>query len=413
MLLAGLHGLLYAWALPPWDLFDEEQHFSYGVTLREEQRIPRLDDLIQPEILASAAATDRWTTYRIGRPESLEAAEMGLEGRSFEAYQPPLYYLLVALTNPLGHGDILRQLDLARALGALLLAGIAGVTWGLARRWFPGAGPWAWAGAALLATGVPAMAEAGGRVSNDLLVALLVSATLLCAVELLRRPRAGVALVLGLLVAGAVLTKSTGLLALLIALAAVLNLAYRRQVTIAIILRALVPGLSAGVLWALFTRQRYGVWNGTNAFLEIITPFPPVGPRDFMERLWLNAWSSYWGAYDAQRWKIVTGALLALVVLAGLASLWGRRDVLLPLALTGLVCAGLVAGLWSAYDSGLATPHGRMLLPVFPPLAALVAGGLTERFGVGALALAVAAVLGMSAIFFVGWLYPFFHGGLA
>lgn len=413
MLFAALHGLLYAWALPPWDLFDEEQHFSYALTLREERRIPHLDDLIQPEIVSSAAATDRWTAFRIGRPESLEPAEMGLEGRSYEAYQPPLYYLLVAAANPLGRGDIIRQLELARALGALLLAALAWVTWSLARRWFPGAGPRCWAGAALLATGLPAMAEAGGRVNNDLLVALLVSAALLAAVDLLRAPTARTALILGLLAAGAVLTKSTGLLALLLAVAAVVVLAYRKQLTIALATRALAPGLAVAALWALFTQRRYGVWSGSDAFLEIVTPFPPAGPADFLERLWLNAWSSYWGAYDAGVWKLAAGVLLAVVVIGGLIGLWGRPETLPALALTGLLCAGLVAGLWSAYDDGLTAPHGRMLLPAVPAVAALVAGGLAGRFGMRALGLAVAAVLGISAGFFVGWFYPFFHGGFA
>jgi hypothetical protein len=189
-------------------------------------------------------------------------------------------------------------------------------------------------------------------------------------------------------------------------------LAYRRQLTVRLAARALVPGLGAAALWALFTQRRYGVWSGSDAFLVIVTPFPPDGPRDFLERLWLNAWSSYFGAYDAGAWEIVAGILLAVIVIAGLIGLWGRPETLPALALTGLLCLGLLAGLWRAYDDGLTTPHGRMLLPAVPAVAALVAGGLARRFGMRGLGLAVAAVLGMSAVFFVGWLYPFFHGGL-
>jgi hypothetical protein len=413
LIFAVLHGLLYVVAIPPWDLFDEEQHFSYILTMREELRIPRLDDLIQPEIIASAEETDRWSAFRIGRPTSLEPTEMGLEGLSYEGYQPPLYYAVSAGANPLGFGGTLTQLYLARALGAVLLAGVAWVTWQLARLWFPGAGPLAWAGAALLAVGIPSMAGAAGRVNNDLLVALLLSGTLLAVVQFLRRPTARWALVLGLVAAAAVLTKTTGLLALLLAGAVTIPLVRRHGSGLASVALALGPGVAIVSLLALFTRWRYGVWNGSDAFLVLITPFEPLGPREFLTQLWFNAWSSYWGAYDGGWWRIAAGLLLALAVAAGLLSLWKRRSAYMPLMLTGLLVAGLLAGLWSADQSGLAHPHGRMLLPAFPPVAALVAGGLTQRFGTVALALAVAAELGMSGAYFVGWFYPFFHGGVS
>ncbi len=123
LIFAVLHALLYVVTVPTWDLFDEEQHLSYALYLIDDGAIPHVNDPVQPRILESAVATDRWSTLRIGRPVAPELNEFGLEGWSYEGYHPPLYYSLIAPLTLLSGNDAWRELYAARLLGIALLFG--------------------------------------------------------------------------------------------------------------------------------------------------------------------------------------------------------------------------------------------------------------------------------------------------
>lgn len=58
--------------------------------MRDEARIPHIGDQIRPEIAVSAWETDRWHAFRLQRPARPDPQVMGLEGRAYEGYQPPL-----------------------------------------------------------------------------------------------------------------------------------------------------------------------------------------------------------------------------------------------------------------------------------------------------------------------------------
>ena len=112
-----------------WAPIDEAAHFDYVRHVAEERRLPVLGrDLVAPEVVAIAE-----DTY-----PSLEGADprrAAFGGSSYEAFQPPLYYLLAAPAYLLADDHLakvrtLRTLDLA-----LLLAAIA-VLLLLARRAF-------------------------------------------------------------------------------------------------------------------------------------------------------------------------------------------------------------------------------------------------------------------------------------
>ena len=478
MLLVLLHGAFYAVAIPPWDLFDEEQHLDYALTLRDERRIPNLVETVRPSIVQSAVDTDRWTVFQIGRPPSTEPEEMGLEGRSFEGYQPPLYYAaIVPLTLPAGD-RALPALYLARSFGVLLLVVFAATAWAFARRWFPERRVWTPFSAAVMTGAIPAAAEAAGRVNNDLMSATLISVGLLATLRMIDSPDLRNASIVGMVTAAAILTKSPGLLALGVAVLG-LGLIWRSgRLSTVVAVAATAPGIVAFLLWMPFIHGRYGALTGTTAFLDLVIPFDSLPVGEFLLQVWLNGWSSYWGAYDGGWLRVSIGIVgLGIVavaaygltrgdrertgsnvfaLLAGIKVLFGhpeeRRisvktgreleqrsfvpqddDQSVPLRpemtgvldvvgsvdrerrpydgvlLTGALGVGLLAVLWLGNTSGLVHPHGRIMLPVYPALAALTAGGwarLHRRW-----ALAPTIIAGVGALISAGfWFLPFFYG---
>ena len=100
-----------------WADVDERPHFDYVQAVAEDGRLPELTDLVSPEV---QAITDRtWP-----EPSPVDPAIRGLAGRSYEAFQPPLYYL-VAAPAFLVEADHLRKVKVLRAFDLLLVLAAA------------------------------------------------------------------------------------------------------------------------------------------------------------------------------------------------------------------------------------------------------------------------------------------------
>ena len=109
---------------------DEPAHTAYVQTLSENQRLPVLgEDKISEEIAALRTGLD---------PEVGAPPPDGLAGEQYEAFQPPLYYLLASpaflVTN-----DWFMRVRLVRALGVFFLLVAAFVVYHLARYAAPNA----------------------------------------------------------------------------------------------------------------------------------------------------------------------------------------------------------------------------------------------------------------------------------
>lgn len=103
-----------------WAEIDERQHYVNVQAIAEDGRYPLQSDLVSTEV---QAITDR--TYP--RPSPNNPRSQGLAGRSYEAVQPPLYYLLAApaFLAPVDHRNkviVVRLFDLALLMVALALA---------------------------------------------------------------------------------------------------------------------------------------------------------------------------------------------------------------------------------------------------------------------------------------------------
>jgi hypothetical protein len=172
---------------------DERAHYDVVQKLAEDHRIPRPTDIISPQIFAIDRGT--WP-----RPARQDPARVGLGGRSYEAMQPPLYYLLAvpAFSVVADHRD---KVFAVRAWDLLLLLAAVALLWVLARRVTGAAAPVAYAVAlgVVLWPGVIVRAVTIGNTPLELVMAL----AFMCA---LWRERLVVA---ALLLGGALLTKLT------------------------------------------------------------------------------------------------------------------------------------------------------------------------------------------------------------
>ena len=119
-------GLATVFSLPRFT-GDEAAHFSYVQSVAEEQRLPLLGtDLISPQTEAIYEGT-------YPAPGQIDRRERGLGGYSYEAFQPPLTYLLAAPVFLVGGSDYVLKLRLLRLFGLALLFFAAWLLWRLAR----------------------------------------------------------------------------------------------------------------------------------------------------------------------------------------------------------------------------------------------------------------------------------------
>jgi 4-amino-4-deoxy-L-arabinose transferase-like glycosyltransferase len=107
-----------------WAAVDEAAHYDYLLTVAEDHRLPLIGD--------SNHEVTREISFRTyPRPSGRDPAALGLAGHSYEAFQPPLYYLLAAPAFML-RSDHLQKVKAVRAFDALLLLLAAGAVWWLA-----------------------------------------------------------------------------------------------------------------------------------------------------------------------------------------------------------------------------------------------------------------------------------------
>lgn len=377
-LVAAAHTMLYAFAVPPWALEDEEQHVDYVLALRDNRKPPHLDDLLSQDIVDSAVTTDRWGSFGLGRPAAAEEgrmdpAHMGLEGYSYEGYQPPLYYAaLVPAAAALGD-RLLAFLYTGRLLGALLVAVGAVLAAMLSARWAPTGKESlaAWIGGLSCAL-LPANAEAAARINNDFACAVLVTGGVVCLTRLVDRPDRWWSLWAGLVFAAAVLTKPGGVVGVGASFAVLGLLAMRRELSLRISASLLVPQALAVGVWSLVSHARYGVWNPSTAVVDRRLRFPALS-WDTIASQALDRGATPYGVWHLG--TALTVGWLAFVVV-GLVLL--RRSALRAEAFLLVVGIGSVAvmGLVSLNNSGLLNAFtARYLIFAFPTLLAAAAAG--------------------------------------
>ncbi len=387
---ALLHGGLYASFMPPWGLIDEEQHLHYVQSLAERQAIPIVGiTALSPEIIESAFATRRWEHFHWPTPSSLALSDLGLEGFSYEGYQPPLYYLVLAPFFALLDGDILERLYALRWLSLALSLLTLIMVFSIGRRLFPDEPAVSYFACIFLAL-LPERTFAVSRVNND--VGLEVAATAViwaCTVAVLDGMSLRRGVLIGVLFGVSFLIKAS--VAVLLVPVAFAFWANRRSVGL-----LKNAAYSAGIIalfvvpWTIRNMLVYGDPTGFSSFQKITNFAAPaltmsrIGTAmwDTFRHLWLVWWK---GAKAADN-TIITVLALALLVACAEAGmrLWyavrsrwlseRQTQVVLMYVASVLVCG--VAILASYFAGAVPVIQGRFFLPVIASLSILLAYGL-------------------------------------
>jgi 4-amino-4-deoxy-L-arabinose transferase-like glycosyltransferase len=407
-------GTLYAVLTPIWQIPDEPAHYNYVRALAEGRGLPVLErrDYTQEYL-------ERLTSE--GFPP-----ELSIEPLEYEDHQPPLYYLLATPIYLLFDGAVLPL----RLLSVVLGAGLLVVAFGTVRAVFPGRPALGLMTAAFIAF-IPQHVAMSAGVNNDTLAELVVGAALWAAVVYVgggstqsaggmgwprsaqarsarqgqvRMPQTGEQRPwrVGLLLATALLTKTTAYVVVGVVAAAVLIRWRLERRTWRWAARELawmlVPALLLSAPWFIRNGLTYG-WTdplGLGRHETIVEGQPrssqwlsTYGWQGLLSRMARTTFQSFWGQFG---WmavplppRIYQGlALLSGILVAGFA-VWlvtnwrGYRSTnpatcqrISILALSALLTFAAFA--W--YNLTFVQHQGRYLFPALIPLATAAALGL-------------------------------------
>lgn len=412
LVILGLHlalGLVYSLVTPPLEASDEFKHYPYVQYVQTHHDLPVLD----PETCLQTSDNCPWLQ---------------------DGGQPPLYYILMAavtswidtsdlpelrwmnwhafIGNPSQvcnknlvihipereafpwHGTVL-AIHLIRFLTLGFGAGTVVLTYLVARHLFPEDGRGLALGAAALAAFNPMFLFVNAAVNNDALAAFLGCLFLYTAIRLVRDGLKGPLplrryAMMGLVVGLFLLTKLSGLAALIL-LAALLAWLSLRQRSLRPVLLGLPVVVTIAFLlsgwWFLRNWRLYGDPTALRVFVAIqgVRSGAPI-LRDWLDEFGTFRWT-YWGLFGAvdvmaPRWVYAFFDLLSLLGLAGLG-LWAIRRLRkrteeaalwwIP-ALWGLVLfISVLRWTWIYFSF-----QGRLVFPAIAGISPLLLVGLRE-----------------------------------
>jgi len=392
LLLALLRGAAYANFMPPWGIIDEEQHVHYVQVLSEEGRRPNPNkDYLSSEIIASLYETKRWDTFGFVSPPSHDPRSMGLEGYSYEGYQPPLYYLVLVPIYNLIDGAILQALFAMRWTTVVLSTLTVLFTY-LLTQTLTRSKPLALF-AALILVLIPERTAAVSRVNNDALLEVFAAVYLWLSI---RSVKEGLndkrAFLLGLFLGLGTLSKMSG--ALLVITLPFIFLVNRRQYSLSRGI-ALSGGTAAALILPLAASNLhlFGDPTGFSAVAPMLTFTPPaLSVINFLQSLlsiFTNFWVILWQSASAAVNPIFSLLHILMFALTCL-SLYGlvhhargrkesklnRREATAYWMLITLVALYGFFTLISYWRGQVPVIQGRFLLPAIPALVTLLIIGL-------------------------------------
>jgi hypothetical protein len=417
ILFALLRSVLWASVQPGWLAPDEDYHWLYINYLVEKGTFPSLSKPFYTAELYRAVYLTHQGAY-LTAPQSAyvrspHAVLRDLGGSLADrdpappnprpVLHPPLYYLGgVLIDNVLWHKVSVTRLTALRYYSALLGAITIFFVWLLAAQVL--AREWQRLAAAALASTQTIMAFSASTITNDVGVALTLTATLaLLAYMLARAPRARHGIALGVLLSAAIMVKAT-LLSLVIVIAPVLAVLWRmypdhrRELKRVLAWTVAVPAVLAGWWYVRLLIVTHSIL-GTPANL---TSGKGHGPgllhAPSVAWSWLaDVYRGYW--FDYLSYEVRTGfwfwlpVLAMVVVMAGFALFLRRsrgsffaldRPLLRQIVLLTFVALLLFLPpfaldvLRGVKGLPFTTAQGRFLAPAYPGLAVIAIVALRE-----------------------------------
>ena len=431
LLLALLHGSLYAVFLPPWGLIDEQQHFHYVQHLVEERSIPVVGQTyLSPEIIESLFATRRWEVFHWSPPGSSDPEEMGLQVHSYEGYQPPFFYLLLAPLYAVLPGGVLTKLYALRLAAVCLSLLTIWIAFRTASDLFPRA-PWLPYGVALMLALLPERVMAVSRVNNDVLLEVVAAAFIWVWTGAMWQGLSGRnARLMGVLFGLGVLTKAS--MAVLGVVLLALFWFQRRESDLWKygLWTSSISGLII-VPWVVRNFVVYGDGMGFGGFRALNETFrvvasPPVTWRNLVSAgvdLFRHFWVVWWKGGSAGANPVVSILLVGVGLLSGLVVFNLLRLLKEPGAYgveerercvlgTYLLAVGAYAAavLVSYFTGKIPIIQGRFFLPVVVPAVLLVGRGLElQRRGKHLFAGFLVFLLGLDTLSLFGNLLPYHY----
>lgn len=437
--LAFLRGVIYATVLPPWDYNDEEQHFHYVQFLFEERKLPLMGSTyLSSDILTSVSETLRWEHFHLQRPEVVDARQMGLEGYSYEAYQPPMYYALLIPPYGLlqavahhggnftsGRADALTLLYGLRLFTVLLSTFSIVFAYLLFRKVFTPRPELAVAAAVLLAF-IPERTMAMSRVNNDALLEVLSTLTLLVLVRSIGRPfTAKRSLVLGAVLGLAVLAKLSAVVLIPLVLSVILWQAILMRSPRHLIWNGCAVLGSIIVITGWFFARNlwlYGDFTAIASFTKLANFESRYTLSSMLVELYQRLWVTRWEGAGPEL-VALTMAFACLLSLAGLVyrlvkvgSREGDQGEPAVVHIVLLMAAALLwlVPLWIGTRTGIIQHiEGRFVAPAYVPIIALLLLGFSFLFArqlCWAVAASLVAILAITdTVYIIGFSLPYYY----
>jgi hypothetical protein len=441
VLFALLRSVLWASVQPSWLAPDEDYHWLYVNYLVEKHTVP---DLGKPfytgELFKDVTLTHLGLYLQGTRTDysgSPKAVLRRLGGASREpspppprpVLHPPAYYLAGALIDRvLWSKDAVTRLTAMRYYSALLGGLTIFFAWLLAAQVL--AREWQQLAAAALASLQPILAFSASTFTNDVGVAVMLTATLAWCAWMLRGPPAGrQGIGLGVLFAVAVMVKAT-MLSLVIVIAttlAVLWFTYpesRRELKRVLVWTVGIPAVVAGWWYVRLLIVTHSILGERGSLTAGAGHGPGILHAPSIAWQWIaSVYRGYWFDYlvyevriqDIWFWLPLVGIV---IVAAGFGPLvWRRRrtllrpqgtelHVVLLITLTALLLVLPPLALDTLRGiKGLAfnTQQGRFLTPAYPGLAVIAVLSLRELTGGRRRAFPVAVGVFVAGAFVLYW----------
>jgi 4-amino-4-deoxy-L-arabinose transferase-like glycosyltransferase len=384
-----LIGVLYAALTPTWQVPDEPAHYNYIRAIGDGQGIP----VIEPGDY-DQAYIDRLTTEHF-------PPHLPVDPLEYEDHQPPLYYLLATPIYMVFDGAVLAL----RLLSVVFGAGLLVVTFQTVRTVFPDSCELALMAAAFLAF-IPQHVAMAAGINNDVLGELVAAGTLLALAAYLKaggspgkgrdRPWP-----IGLLLAVALLTKTTVYFVLGVAvLAVVIRWRQERRTwgwAAIQLVWMLLPALVLSAPWFIRNGLTYGWLDPTGlARHNVVVEGQPrsaewlaaYGWGGLLRRLTRTTFQSFWGQFGWMAVVLPTRFYQALALLSGILAagfVWWLLDRRRPSLSTHqrsvllLLFASLLFTLlaYLGYNMTFVQHQGRYLFPALIPIGTAAALGLS------------------------------------